>query len=86
MAYYERYGEGAEDERGGVREVMRDETGGDGMNFFYTRLFVLSAMLLAVLAGCQSYALPVGGHKFYYSRCKARSGLSSSRVWNWSLA
>jgi hypothetical protein len=61
MAYYERYGEGAEDERGGVREVMRDETGGDGMNFFYTRLFVLSAMLLPVLAGCQSYALPVGG-------------------------
>ena len=31
------------------------------MNFFYTRLFVLSAMLLPVLAGCQSYARPLGG-------------------------
>ena len=31
------------------------------MNFFYTGLFVLSAMLLAVLAGCASYAGPVGG-------------------------
>ena len=31
------------------------------MNFFYTRLFVLSAMLLPVLAGCQSYAQPLGG-------------------------
>jgi hypothetical protein len=31
------------------------------MNFFYTRLFVLSAMLLPVLAGCESYARPLGG-------------------------
>ena len=31
------------------------------MNFFYTRLFVLSAMLLPVLAGCQSSARPLGG-------------------------
>jgi hypothetical protein len=31
------------------------------MNFFYTRLFVLSAMLLPVLAGCESYAQPLGG-------------------------
>ena len=30
------------------------------MNFFYTRLFVLSAMLLPVLAGCESYVLPLG--------------------------
>ena len=31
------------------------------MNFFYARLFVLSAMLLPVLAGCESYARPLGG-------------------------
>lgn len=29
------------------------------MSFFYTRLFVL-AMLLPVLAGCQSYTRPLG--------------------------
>src|SRR6185295_11789688 len=54
-------GEGAEGDGGGVGEVTRYETGGDEMNFFYTRLFVLSAMLLPVLAGCQSYAQPLGG-------------------------
>ncbi len=31
------------------------------MNFFYTRLFVLIAMLLPVLAGCESYVQPLGG-------------------------
>jgi hypothetical protein len=31
------------------------------MNFFYTRLFVLSAMLLPFLAGCESYVQPLGG-------------------------
>ena len=31
------------------------------MNFFYTRLLLLSAMLLPVLAGCESYARPLGG-------------------------
>jgi hypothetical protein len=31
------------------------------MNFSYTHHFVLSAMLLTVLAGCQSYARPLGG-------------------------
>ena len=30
------------------------------MNFFYARLFVLSAMLVPVLAGCESYAQLVG--------------------------
>ena len=30
------------------------------MNFFYTRLFVLIAMLVPVLAGCESYVLPLG--------------------------
>ena len=30
------------------------------MNFFYTRPFVLSAILLPVLAGCESYVLPLG--------------------------
>jgi hypothetical protein len=30
------------------------------MNFLYTRFFVLIAMLLPVLAGCESYARPVG--------------------------
>ena len=30
------------------------------MSFFYTRLVVLIAMLLPVLAGCQSYAQPLG--------------------------
>ena len=29
------------------------------MNFFHTRLFVLIAMLLLVLAGCESYVLPL---------------------------
>ena len=54
-------GEGPEGDGGGVGGVTRHETGGDEMNFFYTGLFVLSAMLLAVLAGCESYARPVGG-------------------------
>jgi hypothetical protein len=54
-------GEGAEGDGGGVGEVTRYETGVDEMNFFYTRLCVLSAMLLPVLAGCQSYARPLGG-------------------------
>ena len=31
------------------------------MNFFYTRLVVLTAMLLPVLAGCQSYVQPLDG-------------------------
>ena len=31
------------------------------MIFFYTRLFVLSAMLLPFLAGCESYVQPLGG-------------------------
>ena len=31
------------------------------MNFFYTRLFVLSSMLLPLLAGCESYARPLSG-------------------------
>ena len=31
------------------------------MNFFYTRLLLLSAMLLPVLAGCESYERPLGG-------------------------
>jgi hypothetical protein len=30
------------------------------MNVFYTRLFVLIAMLLPVLAGCDSYVRPLG--------------------------
>ena len=30
------------------------------MNVCYTRLFVLIAMLLPVLAGCQSYVRPLG--------------------------
>ena len=30
------------------------------MSFFYTRLFVLIAMLLPVLAGCESYVRPLG--------------------------
>ena len=30
------------------------------MSFFYTPLFVLIAMLLPVLAGCQSYTRPLG--------------------------
>ena len=30
------------------------------MSFFYTRLFVLIAMLLPVLAGCQSYTRELG--------------------------
>ena len=30
------------------------------MSFFYTRLFVLIAMLLPVLAGCQCYTRPLG--------------------------
>jgi len=30
------------------------------MSFFYTRLFVLTAMLLPVLAGCESHVLPLG--------------------------
>ena len=30
------------------------------MSFFYTRLFVLIAMLLPVLAGCQSYTRTLG--------------------------
>ena len=30
------------------------------MSFFYTRFFVLSAMLLPVLAGCESYSRPLG--------------------------
>jgi len=30
------------------------------MNFFYSRLFVLSAILLPVLGGCQSYTRPLG--------------------------
>jgi len=54
-------GEGAEGHGGGVGEVTRYETGGDEMIFFYTRLFVLSALLLPVLAGCESYARPLGG-------------------------
>jgi hypothetical protein len=54
-------GEGAEGDPGGVGGVTRYETGGDEMNFFYTRLFVLSAMLLPVLAGCESYAQLLGG-------------------------
>lgn len=31
------------------------------MGFFYTRLFVLSGMLLPILAGCESYQRPMGG-------------------------
>ena len=31
------------------------------MRFFYTRLVMLIAMLLPVLAGCQSYVRPLGG-------------------------
>jgi len=31
------------------------------MNFFYGRLFVLSAILLPVLVGCESYARTLGG-------------------------
>jgi hypothetical protein len=46
------------------------------MNFFYTRLFVLIALLLPVL-----YAA-ARAHKSYYYRCEARSGLSKS-VRNW---
>jgi len=30
------------------------------MSFFYTRRFVLIAMLLPVLAGCESYVRPLG--------------------------
>ena len=30
------------------------------MNFFYTRLFLLIALLLPVLVGCQSYTRPLG--------------------------
>jgi hypothetical protein len=30
------------------------------MSFFYTRLFVLIAILSPVLAGCQSYTRPLG--------------------------
>ena len=44
----------------GAGGVTRDETGGDKLSFFYTRLFVLTAMLLPVLAGCESYVLPLG--------------------------
>ena len=53
------------------------------MNFFYTRLFVLSAMLLPVLAGCESYVQPLGATNPTIPDNKARSGLSSSSVRSW---
>jgi hypothetical protein len=40
--------------------VTREETGVEKMNLYHTRLFVLSTMLLPVLAGCESYVLPLG--------------------------
>jgi hypothetical protein len=52
-----KYGKGAERHGGWVGRDTKQE--GDDMNFFTP--LVLSSMLLSVLAGCESYALPLGG-------------------------
>ena len=44
---------------------------------------VLIAMLLPVLAGCESYVRPLGYTNSVIADGEARSGLSSSRVRTW---
>src|SRR5213075_503048 len=71
-----KYGKGAERHGGWVGRDTKQE--GDAMNFFTPLCAELDVAISP--RGLRVLCDAAGRHKSYYSQCKARSGLSSSRV------